>query len=217
MTTSLATGSFVRFFISILTLCATFFFTIFFVKKDDIPQDRMQDVTYAQFVCNIRPEKEEKNRTRCVVGGNRINYPGDVGTPTADMLLVKILFNSIISTKGEKFMTADIKNFYLMTPPKRWEYIKMRLSDIPDEIVKEYNLKEIATKDGSIYVEVRRGMYGLPQAGLLAQEQLIVNLKEHGYYQSKLVPGLWHHQTRPITFTLVVDDFGVKYTNKKDA
>ena len=191
--------------------------TIFFVKREDIPQDRMQDVTYAQFVCNIRPEKEEKHRTRCVVGGNKINYPGDVGTPTADMLLVKILFNSIISTEGAKFMTADIKNFYLMTPLKRWEYIKLRLSDIPDEIVKEYNLKEIATKDGSIYVEVRRGMYGLPQAGLLAQEQLIVNLKEHGYYQSKLVPGLWHHKTRPITFTLVVDDFGVKYTNKRDA
>ena len=129
--------------------------TIFFVKREDIPQDRMQDVTYAQFVCNIRPEKEEKHRTRCIVGGNKINYPGDVGNPTADMLLVKILFNSIISTEGEKFMTADIKNFYLMTPLKRWEYIKLRLSDIPDEIVKEYNLKEIATKDGSIYVEVR--------------------------------------------------------------
>ena len=116
-----------------------------FVKREDIPQDRMQDVTYAQFVCNIRPEKEEQNRTRCVVGGNKINYPGDVGTPTADILLVKILFNSIISTEGAKFMTADIKNFYLMTPLKRWEYIKLRLTDIPTETVKEYNLEQMAT------------------------------------------------------------------------
>ena len=46
---------------------------------------------------------------------------------------------------------------------------------------------------------------------------MIENLKDHGYYESKLVPGLWHHKTRPITFTLVVDNFGVKYTNKKDA
>ena len=64
----------------------------------------------------VRPEKEEKNRTRLVVGGNKINYPGDVGTPTADMLLAKILFNSVISTKGARFMTADVKNFYMMTP-----------------------------------------------------------------------------------------------------
>ena len=98
----------------------------------------MKDVTYAQFVCNILPEKEEKNRTRCMVSGNRINYPGDVGTPTPNLLLVKILFNSIISTKGGRFMTVDIKHSYPMTPLKikRWEYIKLCLSDIPQEIVK---------------------------------------------------------------------------------
>ena len=59
-------------------------------------------------------------------------------------------------------------------------------------------------------------MYGLPQAGFLAQEQLIEHLKIHGYYQSKMVPGLWHHKPRPITLTLVVDDFGMKYKNEKD-
>ncbi len=61
-----------------------------------------------------------------------VNYPGDCGTPTADMLLVKILLNSVISTKGAKFMTADIKNFYLMTPMKRYEYVRLKLIDIPD-------------------------------------------------------------------------------------
>ena len=58
-------------------------------------------------------------------------------------------------------------------------------------------------------------MYGLPQTGLLAQEQLIEHLKIHGYYQSKMVPGLWHHKTMPITSTLVVNNFGVKYENEK--
>ena len=57
----------------------------------------------------------------------------------------------------------------------------------------------------------------MPQAGLLAQEMLTENLDVHGYYQSKMVAGLWHHKTRPIAFTLVVDDFGVKYTDEKDA
>jgi hypothetical protein len=62
-------------------------------------------------------------------------------------------------------------------------------------------------------------MYGLSQIELLAQEQLIENRKEYRYDQSKLalVLGLWCHNTRSITFTLVVDDFEVKYTNKKDA
>ena len=58
-----------------------------------------------------------------VVGGNRIKYPGEVGTPTAEMLLVKILLNSVVSTRGAKFMSIDIKNFYLVTPMERYEYI----------------------------------------------------------------------------------------------
>ena len=95
--------------------------TIFFINKSELPHDRFRDVTYGIFVCTVQLEKEEKNRTRLTVGGNRINYPDEVSTPTADMLLVKILFNSVISSKGAKFMTGDIKNCYLMTPLKQWE------------------------------------------------------------------------------------------------
>ena len=70
-------------------------------------------------MCNVRNEKAEKNRTRFVVGGDRINYPGEVATPKADMLVAKILFNIVVSTRNAKFMTMDISNFYLMTPLKR--------------------------------------------------------------------------------------------------
>ena len=52
------------------------------------------------------------------MGGNLINYPDDVGTPTANLLLIKIFLNSVISTKGAKFANADLANFYLMTPLK---------------------------------------------------------------------------------------------------
>ena len=155
--------------------------TIRFVCLDDIPKKRQRDITYGQFVCTVRPEKAEPNRTRFVVGGDRINYPGEVATPTADMLVAKMLFNSVVSTKGARFMTIDISNFYLMTPLKRPEYIRMRLSDIPDEIIKEYRLRDIATKDGSVYIEATKGMYGLPQAGLLANELLEKRLNAHGY------------------------------------
>ena len=93
--------------------------TVKCMQKNQVPDERMKHVTHGQFICNVRSEKDEKNRTRCVVGGNRINYPGDVGTPTEDMLLAKIRFNSVISTNNARFMTGDIKNFYLNTPLKR--------------------------------------------------------------------------------------------------
>ena len=103
----------------------------------------MKDITYGQFVCTIRPEKKEPNRTRLVVCDDRINYPGDVATPTTDMLAAKILFNSVISTVGARFMTMDISNFYLNTPLKHPEYIRMKINDIPAEIVTEYKLQDL--------------------------------------------------------------------------
>ena len=86
-------------------------------------------------------EREEQERTRFVVRGDRISYPGEVTTPTADILVAKLLFNSVVSTPGAKFMKMDISNFYLMTPLKRPEYIRVSFKDIPDNIIKEYNLR----------------------------------------------------------------------------
>ena len=73
----------------------------------------MKDVTYGKFECTVRPQKDEPNRTRLTLGGNRINYAEEVGTPTAEMLLVKIMLNSVVSTPGAKFMCLDISDFYL--------------------------------------------------------------------------------------------------------
>jgi hypothetical protein len=101
---------------------ATMTETIFFISKTDIPQDRKGDETYGRIVCVYREGKKDKYRTRITVGGNLINYPGDCGTPTADLLTVKLLFNSIIFIPNTKFMSIDIKDFYLCTPMKRYEY-----------------------------------------------------------------------------------------------
>ena len=92
--------------------------TIKFIRKKDIPISGRKDVTYGYFVCNVHNEKADKNRTRFVAGVDRINYPGEVAMPTADMLVAKILFNSVVSTRSAKFMTMDISNFYLTTPLK---------------------------------------------------------------------------------------------------
>jgi hypothetical protein len=60
-------------------------------------------------------------------------------------------------------------------------------------------------------------MYGLPQAGIIAQQLSETRLAAHGYHQSTNTPGLWRHNTHPICFTLVIDHFGVKYVNKANA
>ncbi len=61
--------------------------------------------------------------TRLVAGGDRVHYPGNAGTPTADLLTIKILINSTNSPAGAIFMTMDIKDFYLNTPMARYEYM----------------------------------------------------------------------------------------------
>ena len=61
------------------------------------------------------------------------------------------------------------------------------------------------------------GMYGLKQAGILANKLLTKCLSLHGYYQSILTPGLWCNRWRNIMFCLVVDDFGIQYVKQQDA
>ena len=73
---------------------------------------------------------------------------------------------------------------------ERFEYMRLKLSDLPEDFVERYNLEPKADKNGQVYVEIRRGMYGLPQAGLLAQQLLEERLNAKGYSQSTLVPGL---------------------------
>jgi hypothetical protein len=92
--------------------------TIRFIRKEDVPADRRRDVTCGSFSCDYKPSKKEQNRTRLTMGGDRINYPDDCRTPTADMILFKILTNSIISTLNAKCLMIDIKDFYLNTPMK---------------------------------------------------------------------------------------------------
>jgi hypothetical protein len=190
--------------------------TIKFIRKGDIPPDRLKDVTYLKFVCQVRTEKEEPNRTQATFGGNLIHYPDDVGTPTADLLLIKIFLNSVISTAGAKFATADLSNFYLCTPMPRPEFGRVKLSDIPDEIIVEYKLRDIATNDGWVYFRADKTHYWLPQAGSLSHDLLEKHLNAEGYFKSLVVPGLWKHKTRSIQFVLVVDDFGIKYLKQDD-
>jgi hypothetical protein len=113
-------------------------------------------------------------------------------------------------------MMMNIKNYYLGTPLTRFEYMKILLSRFPDEIIQNYNLNALAV-DSWVYIEIRKGMYGLKQGGLLTNQLLQTQSAPFGYYPARHTPGLWLHHTRPLLFTLVVDDFAVKYVDKKHA
>jgi hypothetical protein len=68
-----------------------------------------------------------------------------------------------------------------------------------------------------VYLEIRKGMYGLKQAGILANLLLQKRLTPFGYHQAQYTPGLWLHTTKPTAFSLVVEDFAVTYVADADA
>jgi hypothetical protein len=188
--------------------------TIFFIPKTNVPQSKK--VTYARIVPAIRPQKEETHRIRVTVGGNLLTYDDDAGTPTTDLTTAKLFFNSIISTPNSLFLNLDVKDFYLNNTMPNYEYMKIHISLLPDDVIAQYNLRDLQDANGFVYMEIRKGMYGLKQAGRIAYNELVTHLAKYGYVPSKTTQGLWHHKTRPIQFILVVDDFGVKYTNEED-
>jgi hypothetical protein len=110
------------------------------MSKHNIPKECQGDVSYGRIVCVYCKGKKDKYRTRITMGGNLINYPGDCGTPTANLLTVKVLFNSIISTPNARFMSIDIKDFYLKTPMACYEYFRMKLELFPEDVIQEYDL-----------------------------------------------------------------------------
>jgi hypothetical protein len=136
-------------------------------------------------VVDIRPNKSETHRVRLTVDGNLIQYHGDVSTSSADITISKCLCNSTISTEGAKYMCLDIKTFYLGTPMDLLEYMRIPIKLIPQEIIYQYNLLPLVS-DGHVYIEVKKGTYGLPQAGILAHQLLARRLTIHGYNQKKL-------------------------------
>ena len=83
-----------------------------------------------------------------------------------------------------------------------FEYMKLPLSMSPQEIVKQYNLKDRVAADGYVYMEIRKGMPGLKQAGRLASDRLTKNLARNGYAPVPHTPSLWRHYTSDFMFSL---------------
>jgi hypothetical protein len=152
--------------------------TIRFIRRSNFPKGRK--VTYDSFVVDIKDHKEEKERTSLTVGGNQIEYPVDKSTRTSGLTTANILINSIISKPNAKFLVIDINIFYLNTPLGRFEYMVINLASLHEETIEKYDLNKLA-QDEKVYIEIQKGMYGLPQAGILTNELLQRDLVQDGY------------------------------------
>jgi hypothetical protein len=137
---------------------------MFLHRSEKIPNDRK--ITYGKIVCNCKPHKKNNERVRLIVGGDRLDFSGDVATSAADITTFKILINITLSTKDAAMIMMEINNYYIGTPLPWFEYMKMQLSRFPEEIIQKYNLNALAV-DSWVHIEIRKGMYGLKQAGLL--------------------------------------------------
>lgn len=186
------------------------------IHAQEQPIPRRADTTY------YNPKTKQKRdpsgdityRIRGTAGGDRINYDGPTAAFTAAMPVIKLLLHSVISDNAH-WMTIDIKDYYLNTPLLRPEYVRIPLRFIPSTTITLHSLTPYIT-NSSILFEINKGMYGLPQSGLLAQQRLVKHLSVHGYTETS-TPCLFRHHSNGTVFALVVDDFGIKYTTRDGA
>jgi hypothetical protein len=174
-----------------------------------LPRGRTAAYYNPQVKVKVNLQGETIRRVRGTIGGDKVDYPGDKSSSTAALQTVKLLLNAVVS-EDASWCTADITDFYLGTPLPRKEYMRIRISQIPPRIITAYNFQHLAPTD-SVIAEISKGIYGLPHAGKLAQDRLIKHLATAGYTLTSTTTCLFRHTSRPIMFTLVVDDFGIKY------
>jgi hypothetical protein len=105
-------------------------------------------------------------------------------------------------------MTLDLKDFYLCSNLPTYDYVCIPVHLLPPAIIALYKLED-KISNGFVYAEVRKGMYGLPQAGKLANDRLCKFLAPFGYVPCPITPGLWKHLHSDLMFTLVVDKIGI--------
>ena len=131
-----------------------------------IPKD--QTVAYIQIIVDICPQNSVP---KCDHQWRISQVPGEATTQTADFTTVKLHLNSIVSKPHGKFCGIDINNLYLDTPFDHSEVACIATKYVPQQWIDEYNLPPIIS-NSYLHLKVVKGMYGLPQAGILANKLL---------------------------------------------
>ena len=96
-----------------------------------------------------------------------------------------------------------------------FKYMKIPITMFPQWIIEKYKLEK-RVFNGYFHLELRWAVWGLPQVGILANKCVKQKFSPFRYHECKNTPGLWYHDTREITFTLMVDNSGVKYIVKSN-
>ena len=190
---------------------------ISFILRSDIPSDRK--ITYANFIYDYHPHKSEPYRIRLTVGGDSLDCPNDTSSPAASLLETKLLLNSTISDAHlwARFMNMYLKDFFLAPPMACSEYMRIHSKYFPPEIKAFYMIDPLIDSDGYVYVEIKKGIYGIKQAAVITYQQLVKHLDGHSYYPITFTTSLWSHRTLKTKFFLCVDDFGIKFFLQQDA
>jgi hypothetical protein len=84
------------------------------------------------------------------------------------MVTVKIHLNSVVSTKSARYCTIDLKDFYLNTLMVHPKFMHMKLTELPKNFAQINKLHDLVNTNGFISIKIQKGMYGLPQTGILA-------------------------------------------------
>ena len=104
------------------------------------------------------------------MGGKLLEFTGNLNTQTASFTTAKCVFNSVVSTPGARFLLADMKHFYLNNILPDPEFMRIPFRIIPQGIIDIYNLATLVDNQGWIYMRIQKGMYGLKQAGIIANQ-----------------------------------------------
>ena len=144
--------------------------TLLAINRRNVPSNKT--AAHIRMVADFRPQNPDPHRIQITVRGSKISVNYDIGTPTTDLSTTKLLINSTLSTRGERWSGFDLMNMYLNTNLKDYENLRVHTSQIPEEFMQEYNLQQYVTPNGWVFFEIRKGMYGLPQACVLAHAKL---------------------------------------------
>lgn len=192
------------------------------IKYSNIPAHKKQFISYYNPQCKIKHKSTGKQyRIRGTYGGNKpSSYTGVTASYQASMSTVKLLLNKTVSNTQDKWMTMDVTDMYLNTklPQDQWEYMVIDINEIPQEIIDTYDLRSyMSTTDTKAYFEVMGALYGMKQAGYLANKDIVEHLANNGYNSCPNTPCLFKHVTDNVEFTLITDDFGVRYGDRAAA
>ena len=195
--------------------------TLRLIHESDKPSDRI--ASYLNCQCRKKVHKAGEPaftaRVRGTYGGNVTDYTGERTAQNAAMSTVKITLNKVVSDDSRIFVTADITDMYLIDNPlERPEYLRISLADMSPWAISHFRVRDYMSVGAtSVLAEVTNGLYGLPQAGRLAQAKLRRHLTDEGYIESAITPCHWSHPTDAIEFDIITDDFGISTAGPEPA